>query len=197
MNCSASIFHRDCRDVEPSVARFVPLDSQTAIPVLRIEGGNRMKPFCNADHTNAFMAFGAAPLLTYCGHSLRKKTPVLAVAWSADGSRIASSGCDSTVQVWDAGTGGNASTYRGHARGRYGVDAVAWSPDGRRIASAGTDQTLCVWDSATGGHLLTYRLQSGETCFDGVRANALAWSPDGSRIAFASYDGTVLVLRAE
>jgi len=111
-----------------------------------------MKPCCNENHTNAFMAFGAAPLLTYCGHSLRKKTPVLAVAWSADGSRI---------------------------------------------ASAGTDQTLCMWDSATGGPLLTYRLPSGETCFEGVRANALAWSPDGSRIAFASDNGTVLVVRAE
>ncbi len=77
-------------------------------------------------------------LLTYRGHS----GDVYAVAWSPDGSRIASGSRDDTVQVWEAGTGTALLTYRGHSDW---VWAVAWSPDGSRIASGSYDDTVQVW----------------------------------------------------
>src|SRR5215471_408768 len=49
--------------------------------------------------------------LTYRGHSRR----VLALAWSPDGTRIASASDDETVQVWDVSTGNEVVTYRGHS----------------------------------------------------------------------------------
>src|SRR5260221_786677 len=89
-------------------------------------------------------------LYTYRGHS----AGVMEVAWSPDGTRLASASNDGTAQVWGAANGGHVYTYRRHA-GR--VNAVAWSPDGTRLASASNDSTMQVWDAASGGHVYTYR----------------------------------------
>jgi WD40 repeat protein len=67
---------------------------------------------------------------------------VTAVAWSPDGTRIASGSADKTVQVWDAADGGHVFTYWGHSDV---VSALAWSPDGTRIASGSDDHTVQVW----------------------------------------------------
>jgi len=107
-------------------------------------------------------------LYTYRGHS----AGVIGVAWSPDGTRIASASNDGTVQVWDAANGGHVYTYRGHT-GR--VNAVAWSPDGKRLASGSADFTVQVWDAANGGHVYTYRGHA-----DAVLG--VAWSPDNKRI---------------
>src|SRR5205823_5384311 len=43
----------------------------------------------------------STPLVTYKGHS----GPVIGVAWSPDGTQLASCGNDGTVQVWNAKNG--------------------------------------------------------------------------------------------
>ena len=57
------------------------------------------------------------------------------VASSPDGKQLAS-GVDQTVQVWDAATGHETLTLKGHPGD---VTSVAFSPDGSRIASASSD----------------------------------------------------------
>ncbi len=84
-----------------------------------------------------------AMISAYHGHS----SAIFAVAWSPDGSRIASGANDNTVQVWDAHTGRMLLRYTEHLGTVY---SVAWSPDGTRIASSSDDATVQIWNATTG-----------------------------------------------
>ena len=77
-------------------------------------------------------------LSAYKGHS----HSVYTLAWSPDGTRIASAGADRSVQVWDAKTGELHCIGCGHSEC---ILALTWSPDGRYVASAGRDKTVQVW----------------------------------------------------
>ncbi len=119
-------------------------------------------------------------ILSYRGHL----QAVYGMAWSPDGTRIASVGADKTVQVWDATTGKHLFTYSKH---KGTTNGVAWLPrEGTRIASASGDTTVQVWDSITGDHILTYR---GHT----ANVRGLSWSPDDKHIASGGDDNTVQV----
>ncbi len=56
---------------------------------------------------------------------------VLGLAWSADNSKLATSGHDGTVRVWEPSQGNELLSLR--VPGQR-VNSVAWSPDGRFIA---------------------------------------------------------------
>jgi hypothetical protein len=68
------------------------------------------------------------------------------VAFSPDGRRIVSGSDDNTLKVWDATSGQETLTLKGHTRA---VWCVAFSPDGRRIVSGSWDKTLKVWDATS------------------------------------------------
>jgi WD40 repeat protein/tRNA A-37 threonylcarbamoyl transferase component Bud32 len=108
---------------------------------------------------------------------------VSAVAFSPDGTRLATASYGGTVKVWDTRTGAEALTFRGNA---YAVRAVSFSPDGSRLASASDDGTVKVWDARTGAGVLTL---SGHANV----VTAVSFSPGGSRLASASRDRTVKV----
>ncbi len=64
------------------------------------------------------------------------RSSVRSVAFSPDGTRLASAGYDRVVRVWDTQTGEQTRTYSfDSAR----INAVAFSPDGQRIAAAGSN----------------------------------------------------------
>ncbi|EED11615.1 WD-repeat protein, putative [Talaromyces stipitatus ATCC 10500] len=106
---------------------------------------------------------------------------VNAIAFSPDGTMLASASFDCTVQLWDTATGSARQTLEGHTDR---VTAIAFSLDGTMLASASGDRTVRLWDTATGNARKTLE---GHT--DWVRA--IAFSPDGTMLASASDDCTV------
>ena len=118
-------------------------------------------------------------LRTLRGHT----NNVMGVAFSPDGSKIASASEDGSVKLWECATGREIRSLRGHLS--HVLD-VAYSPDGRHLASAGMDDAVKLWDVVTGHEVLT--LQGHTSWVLGV-----AYSPDGRHIASASADGSVKV----
>jgi WD40 repeat protein len=148
-------------------------------------------------HDSAHLAFGTARSTVHLVKAstgetefiYQEPTPiamVVAVAWSPDGTRLASSGLDGSVQVWHADDGTNICRYLGHFGG---VNALAWSPDGTSIASGGDDQTVQVWNASTREPVWTYRYHS-------QRVMVVGWSRDGQRIRSGSWDNTIRELDA-
>ena len=103
---------------------------------------------------------------------------VRSVAYSPDGSRLATATKDGTVFVRDAASGEVIFTLPGRI--------VAYSPDGARLATATMDGTVTVWAADSGQELLTLPGHSSWL-------NELVFSPDGEYLATASADETVRV----
>jgi WD40 repeat protein len=96
--------------------------------------------------------------------------PWPSIAWSPDGSRLASS--DKQVRIWNPDTGELLQTLDG---GRF----VLWNPDGSRLATS-VKLGIGIWDINKGQLLSTYDPQP--------YASSAAWSKDGRRIVSANDD---------
>jgi WD40 repeat protein len=92
---------------------------------------------------------GLAPLATLRGH----QWTINDLAFSRDGSVLASAGRDNDIRLWDVATGGLRALLIGHRSGE-GLSADAFSPDGRTLAS-GELTLVKLWNVATGKAMLT------------------------------------------
>ncbi len=67
------------------------------------------------------------------------------VAWSPDGTCIASVSQDRTVRLWDPDSATQTAVLGVHADR---VSGLAWHPDGSRLATASRDRTVRIWTLA-------------------------------------------------
>ncbi|NJN58461.1 MAG: hypothetical protein HC879_13655 [Leptolyngbyaceae cyanobacterium SL_5_9] len=112
---------------------------------------------------------------------------ILSVAFSPDGTLLATGDANGEVRLWRVMDGEQLLTFDEHTGW---VRSVSFSPDGRRLASGSDDKTLKIWDVSTGKCLQTI-----EGHASGIQS--VAFSPDGCTLASGSSDQTIKLWSVE
>lgn len=107
---------------------------------------------------------------------------VLAIAYSPDGTRLASASKDKTVKIWDLSNGRELFVYRDH---QEAVRAVAWDPHGKFIVTAGGNEVR-MWNPADGSRIRSWKNHTRTV-------NTLAIRPDGQQVASGGDDRNVFI----
>lgn len=100
---------------------------------------------------------------------------VTRLAWSPDGSQLATSGPNNSLHIWNTADWAETAVIPGNAT------ALAWRPTGSQLLWGAANGNASLWDVASGALTATWSDHSSAI-------TALAWSPDGEQFASASQD---------
>ncbi|MEG4319132.1 MULTISPECIES: NACHT domain-containing protein [unclassified Microcoleus] len=106
---------------------------------------------------------------------------VRSVIFSPDGKLLATGDTDGVVRLWEASTGREILTCKGHSNV---VESVAFSPDGKILASGSYENTIKLWTVKTGECL---KVLQGHT----ESVMSVTFNPDGNILASGSFDRTI------
>ena len=119
---------------------------------------------------------------TFRGHT----GSVFAVAYSPDGSQLATTSLDKTARLWDTASGKELMVFTGHTGS---VICLAFSADGAHLATGAEDGTARIWEVEQPNEFPPLVGHTGSV-------KDVVFSRDGGRIASASADGTVRIWKA-
>jgi WD40 repeat protein len=105
---------------------------------------------------------------------------VHSIAFAPDGKTLATASSDRLVRLWDAATGEERRTLRGHLGN---VSSVAFAPDGKTLASGSRDQTVRLWVVATGAPGVALDGQRAMPVSTTSGLVAAAFAPNGKTLA--------------
>jgi WD40 repeat protein len=105
------------------------------------------------------------------------------VAFSPDGTVLASGFHDGTIALWNVASGKSLINFRAHDDR---VFQVTFSPDGSLLASAGGDKSVALRDGKSGE--MKRRLEGHTDIIE-----ALDFTPDGTKLASGSADNTIRI----
>jgi WD40 repeat protein len=165
-------------------------DIESAQPILRLVGQTTGFNFLALSPDGTRVAVGNGPsstsiwnvsptgggeLLSVFAHDGKVHDAI----YHPDGSRIASTGDDGLVKVWDTDTGLLVQSMLGQLGG---VNFPAFSPDGSVVAAANRNGGVSTWELSSGREIMTL---GG----DGLEIRAVTFSPDGTRLAAGGEGG--------
>jgi WD40 repeat protein len=184
----------------PVIGESNPFRQNTYVNVKRFDGGSRLHhgggiramytgkvPPTKLSHSpdrartdplaNRQQPRALRPIQRLLGH----EGVICALAWSPDGSTLASASRDCTIRLWNVDKWVLQRKLAVHASW---IKCIDWSPDSRLIASGSVDQRVILWNT---------RESPTEAYQHGDHVECVAWSPSGAILASGARDGTLIL----
>lgn len=106
---------------------------------------------------------------------------IYALAFSPDGTLLASAGIDKTIIIWSLSEGRQIYSLKGHSEWIF---SLAFSPDGKFLASGSSDDTVKVWSVSKGTKEAEISVKPNDVA-------SVAFSRDGNTLAIAGEDKAI------
>ncbi|EIW76893.1 WD40 repeat-like protein, partial [Coniophora puteana RWD-64-598 SS2] len=184
--------HRACKYYAPSrFPRFQTTAHSATLPHLPrsppMSTVSEVQQQANVDETQGAVAqatvANGGDLMPFSGHT----RGILAIAYSPNGTLLATGSLDSTVRIWDANSGRQVDdAIHGHTQR---VNSVSYSPDGTSVVSGSSDGTVRVWNAKDLTNTPAEIIEHTE----GQLWHSVKFSPDGQLIAGGGSNGKLKV----